>query len=85
MLWNIPRVRAQLAEIGLNWQDAPMPAAQPERAEAARGPLPLETARLFALELLGTARATMAAEGTLCRLEVTAVDRLSEALAAIEG
>jgi hypothetical protein len=74
VLWNIPRVRAQLAEIGLDWQDPPLPAEHPKPAAAPMEPPPIEPARLFALHLLGTARATLAAEGTICRVDVTAVD-----------
>src|SRR5262249_54065814 len=57
VLWNIPRIRAQLAEIGLDWQDAPTPAVRPEPAEATSGPPPVETARLFALDVSNTAQA----------------------------
>jgi serine/threonine protein kinase/WD40 repeat protein len=74
VLWNIPRIRAQLAQIGLDWQGAPSPAARPEPAEATGEPRPLETARLFALELFGTAQATLAAEGNVCRVDIAAVD-----------
>ena len=34
----------------------------------------LEPARLFALKLFGTARATLAIEGNVCRIAVAAVD-----------
>jgi hypothetical protein len=75
VLWNIPRIRAQLAQIGLDWHDAPLlPAAPSEPAEARSEARPLETARLFALDLFGTARATLAAEGNVCRIAVAAVD-----------
>jgi hypothetical protein len=75
VLWNIPRIRAQLAQIGLDWQDAPLlPAASSEQAEARSEARPSETARLFALELFGTAQATLAAEGNVCRVEIAAVD-----------
>jgi WD40 repeat protein len=36
VLWNIPRVRAQLAEIGLDWQDTPLAAQYPKPAESTR-------------------------------------------------
>jgi WD40 repeat protein len=69
-LWNIPRVREQLAEIGLDWQDAPPPAARPKPA-----PDPgVDAARLFSLNRYGTTRATLATEGNVCRVDVTAVD-----------
>jgi WD40 repeat protein/serine/threonine protein kinase len=74
VLWNIPRVRAQLAEIGLDWQDSPLPAPRPELAEAASGPQPVETTCLFALEQFGTANAALTTEGNACRVDVTAVD-----------
>jgi len=73
-LWSIPRIRAQLAEIGLDWQDPLLPAKRPGPADATSGPPPFETARLFALELSGTAKATLATEGNVCRVDVTAVD-----------
>jgi WD40 repeat protein len=70
VLWNVPRIRAQLAEIGLDWQDAPPPAPRPKPA-----PDPgVEAARLFSLDRYGTTRATLATEGNVCRVEVTAVD-----------
>jgi WD40 repeat protein len=53
VIWNIPRIRARLAEIGLDWQNPPLPAARPEPAEATRGPAPVETGRLFALKVTG--------------------------------
>ena len=74
MIWNIPRVRAQLAEIGLDWQDSPVPAPPAEPAEVESEPLPLDTARLFELELFGTAQATLAIDGNVCRVDVAAVD-----------
>jgi hypothetical protein len=75
VLWNIPRIRAQLAQIGLDWQDAPfLPAASSEPAGARSEARPLETARLFALELFDTAQATLAAEGNVCRVDIAAVD-----------
>src|SRR5262249_41526923 len=75
VLWNIPRIRAQLAQIGLDWQDAPLlPAAPSEPADARSEARPLETARLFALELFGTAQATLATEGNVCRVDIAAVD-----------
>ena len=75
VLWNIPGIRAQLAQIGLDWQDAPLlPAAPSEPAEARSEARPLETARLFALELFGTAQATLATEGNVCRVDIAAVD-----------
>jgi hypothetical protein len=73
VLWNIPSIRAQLAEIGLDWQDPPLPAARPGPAEATSEPPQIENAHLFALDLFDTAQATLAAEGNLCRVDVTAV------------
>ncbi len=74
VLWNIPRIRAQLAEIGLDWHDSPAPAAHPEQDELGSKPIPLETARLFALELFGTAQATLSGVGNVCRVDIAAVD-----------
>jgi hypothetical protein len=74
VIWNIPRIRAGLAEIGLDWHDSPAPAAHQEQAIASSEPLPLDSARLFALELFGTAGATLAALGNVCRVDITAVD-----------
>jgi hypothetical protein len=59
-----------LADLGLDWQDAPPPPARPKPA-----PDPgVEDARLFALDRYGTTRATLTTEGNVCRVEVTAVD-----------
>src|SRR5207253_7799549 len=74
VLSNIPRVRARLAEVGLDWRDPPLPDVRPKPAEATSEPPPREPARLHMLELFGTARATLAAEGNVCRVDVTAVD-----------
>ena len=74
VIWNIRRIRAALAEIGLDWRDSPAPAAPPGQAIASSEALPLETARLFALELFGTAGATLAALGNVCRVDITSVD-----------
>jgi WD40 repeat protein/serine/threonine protein kinase len=74
VLWNIPGIRALLAEIGLDWQDPPLPAAGPKPAEPTGVPPSLEPARLFALEEFETARATLTTEGNVCRVEVTTVD-----------
>jgi WD40 repeat protein len=75
VLWNIPRIRAQLAQIGLDWHDAPLlPAASSEPAETRSEARPVESARLFALEVFGTAQATLAAEGNVCRVDIAAVD-----------
>jgi WD40 repeat protein/serine/threonine protein kinase len=74
VLWNIPRVRARLAEIGLDWQDSPSPAARSEPAEAELGLPQVEAARLVALDLYDTAQATLAAEGNVCRVDITSVD-----------
>src|SRR5262249_10929284 len=71
VLWNIPRVRAQLAEIGLDWEDPTLPSGRPAPADGTIEPPPIEPARLFALELSGTARATLAAEGSVCQVDVT--------------
>jgi WD40 repeat protein/serine/threonine protein kinase len=85
-LWNIPRIRARLAEIGLDWQDPPSPAAHSEPVQAGRWPPPIESARLFSLEQYGTAKATLGIEGNVCRIDVSAVDgvnwhvRISQAL-----
>jgi hypothetical protein len=73
-LWHFPRIRAQLAELGLDWQDAPAPAAPSGPADATGEPVELEAARLFSLELFDAARATLTTEGNVCRVEVTAVD-----------
>jgi hypothetical protein len=56
------------------WQAPPSPTALSEPADAASTPPPVETIRLFSLELNGTARATLTAEGDVCRVDVTAVD-----------
>jgi WD40 repeat protein len=69
-LWNIPRIRAQLAEIGLDWQDAPAPAPRPKPA----APPAVEPARLFSLDRYGTTQATLTTEGDVCRVDVAAVD-----------
>jgi hypothetical protein len=74
VIWSIPRIRALLAEIGLDWQDSPAPAAHPDQDESGSKPIPLESARLFALELFGSARATLAIEENVCRIAVAAVD-----------
>ncbi len=74
VIWNIPRIRAQLAEIGLDWQDSPAHAAHPEQDESGSKPMPVEPARLCALELFGTAKATLAIEENVCRIAVAAVD-----------
>jgi serine/threonine protein kinase len=36
VIWNIPRIRAGLAEIGLNWHDSPVPAPPEEQARPVR-------------------------------------------------
>jgi hypothetical protein len=65
-IWNIPRIRAQLAQIGLDWQDAPLlSAATSEPADAMSEARPVETARLFALSLFETAQATLAVLGNV--------------------
>jgi len=74
VLWNIPRIRAQLAEIGLDWQDPPLPRARLEPAQTTAEPAPVENARLFALELFDAAHATLDTDGNVCRVDVTAVD-----------
>jgi hypothetical protein len=74
VLWNIPRVRAKLAEIGLDWRDSPVPAPPDEPVEIESEPLPLDSTCLFELRVFGTARATMAIDGTVCRVDVGAVD-----------
>jgi Tol biopolymer transport system component len=51
----------------------PLPALLREPADAPSLP-PIETIRLFSLEQWGTARATLASEGSAWRVEVTAVD-----------
>ena len=66
---------AQLAEIGLDWQDAPLlPAASSELAEAGSEARPVETARLFAAALFDTAQATLAVLGIVCRVDIAVVD-----------
>jgi WD40 repeat protein len=72
-IWNIPQIRSQLGEIGLDWQD--VPASPPGPTPVPSGLPPVEAARLFALELFDTARATLTTEGNVCRVDVTAVDR----------
>jgi hypothetical protein len=74
VLWHFPRLRAQLAEMGLDWQDAAAPAAPPGLADATGAPVELEAARLFALEVYEAARATLTTERNVCRVDVTAVD-----------
>ena len=74
VLWNIPRVRAKLAQIGLDWQDSPAPAAPAEPVEVGSEPLPSDTTCLFELGVFGTARATLAIDGNVCRVDVGAVD-----------
>jgi WD40 repeat protein len=73
-LWNVPRIRARLAEIGLDWQDAPTPAARPKPAPVPREPPAVPAARLFSLDRYGTTRATLTTKGNVCQVEVTAVD-----------
>ena len=46
----------------------------PSRMSRKVSRMPLEPARLFALELFGTAGATLADEGNVCRIAVAAVD-----------
>jgi serine/threonine protein kinase/WD40 repeat protein len=75
VIWNIPEIRAELAKIGLDWQDPPLPAERPRPAEPPGEPPPIEPARLFALQVFGTARATLTTEGNVCRVEVTAIDK----------
>jgi len=74
-IWNIPEIRAQLAKIGLDWRDPPLPAESPRSAEPPGEPPPIEPARLFALQVFDTARATLTTEGNVCRVEVTAIDK----------
>jgi len=74
VLWNIPRVRAKLAEIGLDWRDSPAPAPPAEPVEIESEPLLLDSTCLFELRVFGTAQATMAIDGTVCRVDVGAVD-----------
>jgi WD40 repeat protein len=74
VLWNIPRVRAQLAELGLDWQDATLPAARSKPAQATGEPTTVEPARLFALDVWGAAQATFTTEGNVSRINVTAID-----------
>jgi WD40 repeat protein len=73
-LWNLPQIRAQLAEIGLGWQDAPPAGARPKPSPDSGGPPEVEAARLFSLNQYGTTRATLAIEGNVCRVDVIAVD-----------
>ena len=74
VVWNIPRIREQLAKIGLDWQDPALPAARHGLVEAESEPPAFESARLLALEVWDPARATQAIEGNVCRIDVTAVD-----------
>jgi hypothetical protein len=74
-IWNIPQVRAKLAELGLDWQDPPSPMPQPAPAKYPSAAEPINPALLFALDVdADTAQATMTAEGTACRVDVTKVD-----------
>jgi hypothetical protein len=56
------------------WQAPPLPAGLPEPAETTSAPPPLESIRLFSLELNGTAQATLTSEGDVHRVDVTAID-----------
>jgi hypothetical protein len=77
VLWNIPRLRARLAEIGLDWRDPPAPATRTGTAKAVGGPAPVAETRLFALDVYGTARATLTTEGDVCQVDVKSVgDRI---------
>jgi hypothetical protein len=73
-LWNIPRIRDRLAEIGLNWQDAPPPAERPKPDPIPREPPAVKAARLFSLDRYENARVTLTTEENVCRVDVTAVD-----------
>ena len=55
------------------WQAPPLESVLREPAEVPSMP-PVETIRLFSLQLTGTAAATMATEGNVHRVDVTAVD-----------
>jgi eukaryotic-like serine/threonine-protein kinase len=74
VLWNIPRVRAKLAEIGLDWRDSPAPAPPAEPVEIGSETLPSDTTCLFELRVFSTTRATLAIDGNVCRVDVGAVD-----------
>ena len=52
----------------------PAPGRRPSRAGRTPGPAPLETIRLFTLQLLGTAQGTLTPEGDVQRIDVPAVD-----------
>jgi WD40 repeat protein/serine/threonine protein kinase/tetratricopeptide (TPR) repeat protein len=56
------------------WQAPPLPAG-PRKAPEPRSVPPLETIRLYSLELAGAAQATLTALGNVQRVDVTAVDR----------
>jgi hypothetical protein len=56
------------------WQAPPAPARPPQPADAASRPPSVEVLRLFSVWLDGTARATLAAEGNVHRVDVSAVD-----------
>jgi hypothetical protein len=72
--WNMPRVRDQLAQIGLDWNDSPAPASPAEQAEIlTKDGLP-DTTYLFDLKVYPNAKATMTAEGNAIRADVAAVD-----------
>jgi hypothetical protein len=56
------------------WQAPPLPAALHEPADAPSVPPPVETTRLFCLELFDAAQGTLTVEGNAHRVDVTAVD-----------
>jgi WD40 repeat protein/serine/threonine protein kinase len=56
------------------WQAPPLPAALHEPADAPSVPPPVETFRLFSLELVEAAQGTLTPEGKAHRVDVTAVD-----------
>ena len=56
------------------WHAPPLPAALPERAEAAVAAPPTETLHVLSLELFEAARATLTLEENVHRVDVTAVD-----------
>jgi WD40 repeat protein len=74
VVWNIPVIRAQLAEIGLDWEDSPLPVTRANSTKTLTADKQISAARLFALDVAGTAQASASAEGDVCRVDVTASD-----------
>jgi WD40 repeat protein len=76
-IWNIPRIRTQLAELGLDWNDESLLEGSSEPAQDASEPPPVVTDHLFALELFGTAQATLTTSENVSRVNVTALDGIT--------